>query len=233
MLVQLIAQTSSPISTIYAAAKGCYSKYSSYELLYEADGNGDTARKFMESIIDSGHESVLEHASFTFSIEGISRACSHQLVRHRIASYSQQSQRYVKFDITNEDAFVIPPQISKDSSLRELFIYQCKKSMMEYHTLVQTLISKGRTNEEACEDARYIIPNACKTNITMTMNLREIRHFINQRSCNRAQWEIRQLANSIFYLLDITDATLLYKCGPPCKFGTCPEGSRSCGHPYK
>jgi thymidylate synthase (FAD) len=234
MLVQLIAQPSSPISTIYAAAKGCYSKDSSYELLYEADGNRDIVCKFIKSIIDSGHESVLEHASFTFSIEGISRACSHQLVRHRIASYSQQSQRYVKFDITNEDAFVIPPEISKDSSLRELFIYQCQKSMMEYHTLVQTLISKGRTNEEACEDARYIIPNACKTNITMTMNLREIRHFINQRSCNRAQWEIRELANRIHYLLDVfTDSTLLYKCGPPCKFGACPEGSKSCGHPYK
>lgn len=233
MIVELIAQSGNPISIMNAAAKGCYSKDSSYELLYEFNSNGDIARKFIESIIDSGHESVLEHASFTFSIEGMSRACSHQLVRHRIASYSQQSQRYVEFDITNENAFVIPPEIKKDIDLKEAFIYQCQRSIMAYNTLVQTLIAKGRTNEEAYEDARYILPNACKTNITMTMNLREIRHFISQRTCNRAQWEIKELANHIFNLLDTIDSTLLYKCGPPCKFGTCPEGSRSCGHPYK
>ena len=233
MIVQLIAQTSSPISTIYAAAKGCYSKYSSYELLYEADGNGDTARKFMESIIDSGHESVLEHASFTFSIEGISRACSHQLVRHRLASYSQRSQRYVKHE---DFDYITPPSLQgkvvkiEDGREQDAVTYykDCMKQIsLMYNKLNEALGDCGQTSNE---EARYILPNACETKMVVTMNARELMHFFNLRLCQRADWEIRGLAESMLSIVKEKTAFIFDGVGPKCvQLGKCPEGRLTCG----
>ena len=187
-----------------------------------ADANKSNS---LQHAIASGHESVLEHVSFTFLITGISRACSHQLVRHRLASYSQQSQRYV--GLSSRDVFdhVIPETISKN-----------QEAMAEYERLMSA-ISEVYGRLVDCykipqEDARYVLPNACETDLVMTMNVRELRHFFNLRCCNRAQWEIRELANEMLKICKFTEPTLFEGAGPSCeKYGLCPE-SRTCGkHP--
>lgn len=398
MNVVLLASTPNPIDVIYVSAKGCYSDLPSYKI------EKTNVDNFIKGIIDSGHESVLEHASFTFSIEGISRSCSHQLVRHRVASYclsgdtevytdcsnhsvkkrtvkqlydmpkqyrdmtflrsmneestelvsekivdviytgkkmlysvvdnlgnnilttrehrflttegwkhlselsegsqvytngqlayqskvstitsitevgiqdtydiimsgpnhnfigngfvvhnSQQSQRYVTFagydpycctpeaedprtdyefeksvDIT-EQSFVVPPSIKAIGREKE-FIDMCSEIASEdYSVFVNKLLAAGYTKEQAQEDARYLLPNAAKTNITVTMNLRELRHFFNQRMCKRAQWEIRELAWEMHNIVKEISPILIYKSGANCMFGECKEGKHSCGEPY-
>lgn len=146
--------------------------------------NLETARRIIERVTGYGHMSVIEHASFTFSIEGVSRAMTHQLVRHRIASYTQQSQRYVAYNTLEE--FVTPPNIARNAEAKKVFDDALGKIADAYRKLLNMGIPK--------EDARFILPNAAKTNIIVTMNARELRHFFNLRCCNRAQWEIREVA---------------------------------------
>lgn len=178
----------------YCAARVCYSDMDFKDIWCETtmfppneeDPDNDKALKLLQGIVKAGHGSVLEHCCFTFSIEGISRACSHQLVRHRIASYSQQSQRYVrgeKFD------YIIPPEIAKNNNLKSAYENWMKQTMEMYTAFVENGIKK--------EDARYILPNATTTNIVVTMNARELLHFIELRSSPRAQWEIRELAQEM------------------------------------
>jgi thymidylate synthase (FAD) len=150
------------------------------------DPENDKALKLLQGIVKAGHGSVLEHCCFTFSIEGISRACSHQLVRHRIASYSQQSQRYVKGDKFD---YVIPPEIEKREDLKKVFDEHMRNTKTLYNTLILCGMKK--------EDARYLLPNATTTNIVVTMNARELLHFIELRTSPRAQWEIRELAGEM------------------------------------
>lgn len=188
-----------------------------------------------------GHESVAEHAIFTFSIEGISRACSHQLVRHRMASYSQQSQRYVKmegfdfvipksieeFEVGSQDDLIYFPEESYCNEFYMQHPQRAYRSLMEYTNLLYKKLVEIGVPEE---DARYILPNACKTNIVMTANARELRHFFRLRCCTRAQWEIRELANKMLKSCKAVAPILFEDAGPSCKAtGRCPEGANSCG----
>lgn len=183
------------------------------------EGEASPFKKALDHALASGHESVLEHWSATFAIEGISRACSHQLVRHRVASYSQQSQRYVNMEGFD---YVIPVSIDLGSD----DVFNEYISMMDsidkmYHSFIERGIPE--------EDARYILPNACCTNIVMTMDARELRHFLGLRLCNRAQKEIRQLAQLMLECLKGECPELFEDVGPQCKQkGFCPE-TKGCG----
>ncbi len=215
MRVKLLSYTPEPEKIIAVAARLCYTDLSIEDL--KAGFDKDKITKFLEKIINLGHESVLEHATFTFGIEGISRACSHQLVRHRIASYSQQSQRYVNFK--NLD-YIVPDTIKND--LEALYLYH--KFVKEAGELYEKLLKKNIP----AEDARFILPNAVSTKIIVTMNLRELKHFFKLRCCNRAQWEIRELAINMLKLLKEKIPLLFSKMGPACLSGPCPEGPMSC-----
>lgn len=173
----------------------------------------------LRKALDSGHESVAEHAVFTFQIEGISRACSHQLVRHRLASYSQQSQRYV--NMTDFD-FVIPESIKEDVNSLDKYMYLMNNIRLSYLEMLLLGIPE--------EDARYILPNACCTNITVTMNARELRHFFKLRLCKRAQWEIRELAECMYGCVKDVAPVLFEGVGPACIMdGKCTE-IKGCGY---
>ena len=171
-----------------------------------------------------GHESVFEHASFTFGIEGVSRVLLAQITRHRIASFSVQSQRYVSYE--NGFGYIMPPQIEalgKDAA--EKYHHQMTQ-IQEWYQEWQSLLGNG---EKSNEDARFILPNACETRILMTMNVRELRHFFTLRMCNRAQWEIRSLAIQMHKLCMQTAPALFADAGPACLRGHCPEGDKTCG----
>ena len=238
--VVLLAHTPNPESTVAAAAKLCYSA-STIEGILEGLTPEKTA-SFVEMLSEIGHESPIEHVSFTFGVEGISRACSHQLVRHRIASYSQKSQRYV-----NEDSFeyVIPPEVEKIPEAKEEFIRQMKSIDEGYKQLAELLTAKhteafiaegldektahSRAKKKAIEDARFLLPNACETKIVVTMNARSLMNFFRHRCCNRAQWEIKEVADQMLTLVLEVAPNLFKNAGPSCVAGGCPEGKMTCG----
>jgi thymidylate synthase (FAD) len=183
------------------------------EILEKTDQ--DTAKQIIKRVAGYGHGSVIEHASFTFSVEGVSRAMTHQLVRHRIASYTQQSQRYVRYDTLRN--YVIPPSIAENAGARKEFDKALKKISETYQNLLQMGIPK--------EDARFILPNAAKTNIMVTMNARELRHFFNVRCCARAQWEMREAATEMLRQVKKATPALFENAGPTCvELGYCSEG---------
>lgn len=192
----------------------------------------DDVTKSLKAAMASGHSAVLEHWSATFAISGVSRALTHQLVRHRLASYSQQSQRYVNMDWFE---YVIPKSIENHEKTWD---EEGKTDVAKWYTNVMEglsvfyakLIEAGIPEE----DARYILPNACTTNIVVTMNARELRHFFRLRCCSRAQWEIRELANRMLELCKEVAPVLFEDAGPSCAAtGRCPEGKKSCGEPMK
>jgi thymidylate synthase (FAD) len=190
----------------------------------------EDVQRLLRGLIRSGHLSALEHATFTFAVDGISRACSHQLVRHRLASYNQQSQRYVQF--SGDEQFIVPPEIMRSAEAREVF-YQAMRSAREaYDKLVQLGLADGREKESVLEDARFVLPNAAETKIVITMNARELRHFFSLRCCKRAQWEINRLAWAMRFLSASVAPGLFDGSGPGCMTGGCPEGRMSCGNPY-
>jgi thymidylate synthase (FAD) len=175
----------------------------------------DIAKRKIKRVTGYGHGSVIEHASFTFSIEGVSRAMTHQLVRHRIASYTQQSQRYVTYNTLEN--YVTPPSIEKDKKAKKAFDQTLTKISETYQNLLKMEIPK--------EDARFILPNAAKTNIIVTMNARELRHFFNLRCCERAQWEMREVATEMFKQAKKAAPALFENTGPTCvELGYCMEG---------
>ena len=218
MKVTLITNTPEPEKVIASAAKLCYSS-SDIETLM----NGLTAEKievFLKKLTDLGHQSPLEHCSFTFGIEGVSRTLTHQLVRHRIASYSQKSQRYVK---ECQFEYVVPPTIAENQI--DINVYE---DFMRYsQETYDYLISRG----VPAEDARFVLPNACETKIITTMNIRTLLHFFEERCCNRAQWEIRQMANMMLDICKEVAPTLFMNAGASCVRGKCKEGEMSCGRP--
>jgi thymidylate synthase (FAD) len=216
MLVQLLQHTPEPERVVAAAARLCYSAASIDQLLEQG---ADERVRLLEKILSLGHLSVLEHASFSFGVEGISRACSHQLVRHRLASYSQQSQRYV----SEKERFsaVVPPSIAADSELHRRY----EGLLDDIHHLYGDLLAAGIP----AEDARFVLPNAAQTKLVVTMNARELRHFFNLRCCRRAQWEIRALAVQMLRLARRAAPLLFAGAGPGCLVGPCPEGRMSCG----
>lgn len=175
----------------------------------------DKAKQIIKRVTGYGHISVIEHASFTFSIEGVSRAMTHQLVRHRIASYTQQSQRYVAYNALEK--FVTPPSIANNIEAKRAFDETLEKIAETYQNLLKMGIPK--------EDARFILPNAAKTNIIVTMNARELRHFFNLRCCTRSQWEIREVATEMLRQAKKAAPVLFENAGPSCiELGYCPEG---------
>lgn len=177
--------------------------------------NLETAKRVIEQVTAYGHASVLEHASFTFSIEGVSRAMTHELVRHRIASYTQQSQRYVAYNTS--ESYVSPKSIEDNQGAKRMFDDALNKVSETYRALLEMDIPK--------EDARFVLPNAAKTNIMVTMNARELRHFFNLRCCARAQWEIREVAVEMLRQAKKTAPSLFENSGPSCvELGFCPEG---------
>ena len=192
------------------AAKLCYSSSDLGSLKKKIDEKDQKA--FLERLVKMGHVSPIEHACFTFAIEGISRACSHQFVRHRIASYSQQSQRYVSEEAGFD--YVIPPIISKDRELREYFEECMADAQKAYNHLVKKLREKGVIGESANQDARFVLPNASETKLMVTMNARELLHFFRQRCCNRAQWEIRRMAVEMLKLAKKVAPVIFSKSGP-------------------
>ncbi len=220
--VVLLRHTLLPEETIALAAKLCYSKSSITDLNDRISSKDQS--DFIKKLMDMGHESVLEHASFTFGIEGVSRVLLAQLTRHRIASFSVQSQRYVSYE--NGFGYIIPDSI----------IALGKDAVQKYRNQMETIESwyiewqkQLGTGEKSNEDARFVLPNACETRIMVTMNVRELRHFFSLRMCNRAQWEIRKMAKEMFRLCFKTAPTLFMNAGPACLRGKCPEGEKSCG----
>jgi thymidylate synthase (FAD) len=223
--VILLEHTPNPEAVVAMAARLCYSP-ADIESLKEKTA-ARTQKKFVEKLMQMGHMSPVEHASFTFAVEGISRACSHQLVRHRLASYSQQSQRYV----SEEEGFdyIIPPSIKQDRELAGYFEEFMKQAQQAYNHVAGKLAAKGLKGEAANQDARFILPNACETKIIITMNARELLHFFAQRCCNRAQWEIRAMAIEMLRLVAGIAPTIFENAGPACLKGRCPEGGYTCG----
>jgi len=210
MKVELLSYTPEPDRVVAISARLCYSKIGISELAEKlAD---DKIKDLLKKLESSGHLSPFEHANFTFGIEGISRVTSHQLVRHRIASYSQQSQRYVKM---SNGEIVIPPSIKKNSSASELVYNLNDMAMSVYNKLIQLGIPE--------EDARYILPQGITTKIIVTMNARELLHFFNLRCCLRAQWEIRTMANLMLRKVKEVAPIIFEKAGPSCFSGPCPE----------
>lgn len=217
--VVLLNYTKNPDQICAAAAQSCYSDKGASELFETT--KDEKAKKMIKKVVGMGHLSVVEHAHFTFSVEGVSRSLTHQLVRHRIASYSQQSQRYVSMD---KAEYVLPPSVSRDPETRRIYVKLMDDSWKAYRELAKKVPK---------EDARYVLPNACHTNITMTMNARELWHFFNLRCCRRAQWEIRMLAWKMLAEAKKAAPILFENAGPGCFRGPCPEGEYTCGKPYK
>ena len=216
MNVKLITWTPNPEKTVAAAARLCYSSVPASEIAQNIPE--EDVGKLIETLIQKGHESPLEHASFTFTIDGVSRALSHQLVRHRIASYSQKSQRYVD---EKEFNWVMPPSIDENPAARNIYYAQIE-AIRQAYALLCAVVPR--------EDARYILPNACETSLVMTMNARSLLHFFRVRGCQKAQWEIRQLAGMMLEEVRKVAPVLFKNAGPACKIGEgCPEGEATCG----
>lgn len=238
--VTLLSHTPNPEKTVAAAAKLCYSGAGIDDLL--AGLTEDKTENFVRMLSEIGHESPIEHASFTFGIEDVSRAFLAQITRHRIASYSVQSQRYVS---KAEFEYVIPPEIAADEAAKMLFLQAMEQSAEYYERIsailterhAAALIAQGKpeaqarklAGKKALEDARFVLPNACDTKMVVTMNARGLHNFFRERCCNRAQWEIREVARQMLALVRGVAPVLFEKAGPPCVRGACPEGAMSCG----
>lgn len=278
--VKLLSYTPNPEEVVASAAKLCYSPVGIEEITENLDS--ESIDKFIGSLARIKHLSPFEHASFSFAVEGVSRTLTHQLVRHRIASFSQQSQRYVK---ENTFEYIIPPSIQENEKAKELFINHMSESQKAYDELVEELVitkiidsdkyedwykditelqgedsdwnvnaiyktmsseNEGREDyiqlfkdkngklyskleKEAIEDARYVFPNATETKIAITMNARSLMNFFTLRCCNRAQWEIRALADEMLSLVYEVAPAIFGKSGAPCIFGKCDQGAMSCG----
>ncbi len=220
MKVELINYTPEPDKSAAHAALNCYSE----KVPEKSEMTEEQIEEILEKIRESGHHSVIEHASFTFAIHNVSRSLTHQLVRHRLASYSQQSQRYV--DIEDFDP-VVPDSITEDEEAEDIFT-----ELMEQ--IQGTYIELKEKDDVPLEDARYVLPNATRSNIIVTMNARELWHFLSLRCCKRAQWEIREMANRMLELVKEKAPLIFEGAGAPCVRGPCPESEEFfCGEPYE
>ena len=226
--VTLLQNTPLPERAVASAGRLCYAPVSAAEL--KTGMSDEEVGRLVRGLVRSGHMSALEHAGFTFAVDGISRACSHQLVRHRVASYSQQSQRYVHFGA--EGGFIMPPTVASSPEARAVFLEAMDDARRSYERLVELGLAEGRKSESVYEDARFVLPNAAETKIVVTMNARELRHFFSLRCCRRAQWEINRLAWTMRHLAAEVAPLLFEGTGPGCVAGGCPEGKMSCGQPY-
>ncbi len=220
--VTLLNYTPEPEKTCALAARTCYSAMEYGELRSLVEEKDQNA--FLQRVIASGHLSVLEHAAFTFGVSGVSRALLAQLTRHRIASFSVQSQRYVS--LADGFGYIIPPRIK---ALGAESVKEFERQMAQMQQWYGEWQEKLGSGEGSNEDARFVLPNACETHITFTMNVRELLHFFSLRCCSRAQWEIRMMAQEMLRLCKQISPVLFASAGPGCVTGPCPEGAKSCG----
>lgn len=220
--VALIRHTLSPEETVALGARLCYSRATIDDLTQRVSAKDQS--DFVQKIMGMGHESVLEHASFTFGVEGVSRVLLAQLTRHRLASFSVQSQRYVSYE--NGFGYIVPPKIE---ALGDEAKAEFERQMQQMHEWYCAWQEKLGTGEGSNEDARFVLPGACETRLMMTMNVRELRHFFSLRMCSRAQWEIRAMATEMHRLCMEVAPALFADAGPGCLRGACPEGAKSCG----
>lgn len=232
MKVMILSHTASPEQMVAAAAKLCYSSVGIDEVLEGL--NEEKTRNFIEYLMSLGHESPIEHISFTFGVEGVSRSLLAQLTRHRIASYSVKSQRYVS---EGQFGYVTPPAIAEDTEAAAMYEETMAMLQERYDALAARLesryVSEGAdpkaAQKKAIEDARFVLPNACETQLIMTMNARSLLNFFHHRCCNRAQWEIHAMADEMLKLVREICPTLFRYAGPRCASGSCPEGKMTCG----
>ena len=217
MHVELLYHTPDPERAIATAARLCYAPVGAAELMETMPE--ERVQSVLSTIMGSGHFSTLEHASYTFAVDGVSRALTHQLVRHRIASFNQQSQRYVRF--SDGVATVKPESVAASEEASAVFDRAIDAAVEAYGKLLEAGVP--------AEDARYLLPNAAETKIVITMNVRELLHFFRLRCCNRAQWEIRDMAHRMLELARPTAPFIFLDAGAPC---VCPEGKMACGNPY-
>ena len=222
MKVVLVRHTLSPEEVVALGARLCYSMARVDDLLERVEAKDQT--DFVHKIMSMGHDSVLEHASFTFGIEGVSRTLLAQITRHRVASFSVQSQRYVSYE--SGFGYIVPPKIE---ALGEDAVAEFEQQMATIHQWYTDWQQKLGTGEGGNEDARFVLPGACETRMMVTMNVRELRHFFSLRMCSRAQWEIRALAAEMHRLCMEVAPTLFENAGPGCLRGACPEGEKTCG----
>ena len=240
MKVELLEYTHNPERVIAAAAKLCYSSTGVDGILEKM--TPESTEKFIKMLSGFGHETPVEHVSFTFAVEGVSRSLLAQLTRHRIASFSVQSQRYVGKE---NFEYIIPPEIAEIDEARELFVKAMENDRETYKKLndilskkhLEKMIADGKdektaekaAKKKAQEDARYVLSNACDKKLVMTMNVRSLYHFFNLRCCERAQWEIREMATQMLKLVKEVSPVLFENAGPSCVSGPCAEGGMSCG----
>ena len=226
--VRLLAYNPEGEKIVAAAAKLCYARADIDTVL---DGlTPEKTVEFLEMLTNLGHASPIEHISFTFGIENVSRALLAQITRHRIASFSVQSQRYVAEDGFD---FVLPPAIEANAEAKALYLETMDELAARYTKLTELLMEgtegTAADKKKAIEDARFVLPNGCTTKMMVTMNARSLLNFFNLRCCNRAQWEIRELATQMLMLVRDVCPTLFRYAGPPCVAGKCPEGKMTCG----
>ena len=240
MKVKLIRYTQDLEKLIAASAKLCYSSATVDEIFDNL--NDDNTEKFLTMLLNMGHESPIEHATFTFAIEGVSRSLLAQLTRHRIASFTVKSQRYVK---EGQFEFVTPPEIKAIPEAEKRYVQAMCDAQTYYNELADILfekhykdfidagieekIAKNKAEKKAIEDARYVLPNSCSTQLIMTFNSRSLFNFFEHRCCERAQWEIRDMANEMLRQIKEVAPVLFKKAGPTCLHGPCPEGKMTCG----
>ena len=221
--VELLRHTYHPEEVVALAAKLCYSAADVEALRAGVQKKDQTS--FLNKLVDMGHLSPIEHVSFTFGIDGVSRAFLAQITRHRLASFSVQSQRYV--DKSGGFSYIIPPSIEEmGEEAVAKFNSQMDTIRLWYDEWNKKL---GGGTERANEDARFVLPNACETKMVITMNARELMHFFSLRCCNRAQWEIRHVAWEMLSLCLKVAPALFSSAGPACVAGSCSEGRMSCG----
>lgn len=227
--VELLSHTPEPLALVYAAFRQCYHAgfvADMWPKLQDGTISPEKQAEFVREIMQSGHASPIEHVSFTFAVTGVSRALSHQLVRHRIASYSQQSQRYVD---ASHFEYVLPPAIAANPQAKAVFEQFMQHTAHTYQQLKTLLEADGKAGSRANEDARFVLPQAASTALVLTMNCRSLINFFEHRTCTRAQWEIRHMAQR---MLDICKAALpavFAQAGARCEsLGYCPEGAKFC-----
>ena len=241
--VTLITHTPNPEKVVAAASRLCYSG-TNIDALMERTQATDQ-RAFLEKLLSMNHFSPFEHVTFTFAIEGVSRALLAQITRHRIASFSVQSQRYVNVSAPHAkhyddrfDAFQLESDARFEYIVPETIAALGEEAVARYRQQMLMMDEWYRgwldaLGEEKKEDARFVLPNACSTRLLVTMNTRELLHFFSLRCCNRAQWEIRSVAWAMLRRARETAPTLFASAGPDCVRGTCAQGQMSCGKPYR
>ncbi|MDD4698962.1 MAG: FAD-dependent thymidylate synthase [Oscillospiraceae bacterium] len=238
--VTLLTYTPQPEKTVAAAAKLCYSSSTIDNIM---DGlTPEKSASFVEMLSEIGHESPIEHAYFTFGVEGVSRTLLAQVTRHRMASFSVQSQRYV---VADQFEYIIPPEIESDAVAKDIYLKAMEDGQKTYDRLADILKEKHKkqmiadgmdeksasraAEKKAIEDARFVLPNACATKMVITMNARSLLNFFRLRCCNRAQWEIHEMADRMLALCLRVAPNLFKNAGPSCAVGACSEGKMNCG----